>query len=46
MRLLSTLKLKALVLELYNSRGRVLTNIFNAALLQAFRFHSIAKYLG
>jgi len=34
----------ALVLdELYNSRGIILTNIFNAALQQAFRFHSIAK---
>jgi hypothetical protein len=44
MRLLTTLKLNAFVLdELYNSRGTVLTNIFYAALLQAFRFHSIVK---
>jgi hypothetical protein len=41
---LSTLKVNALVCdELYNSRGTVLTNIFNAALLEAFRFHGIAK---
>jgi hypothetical protein len=44
MTLLSTLKLNALTLdEFYNSREIVLTNIFHAALLQAFRFHSIVK---
>jgi hypothetical protein len=29
--------------ELYNSRGTVLTNIFHAALLHTFSFHSIVK---
>jgi hypothetical protein len=44
MGLLSSLKLNVLTLdELYNSREIVLTNIFHAALLQAFRFHSIVK---
>ncbi|PNF38523.1 hypothetical protein B7P43_G04003 [Cryptotermes secundus] len=44
MRLVSSLKLNALTLdELYNSREIVLSNIFHAALLQAFRFHSIVK---
>jgi len=41
----SSLKLNVLVLdELYNSKEVVLTNIFFAALLLAFRFHSIVKY--
>ena len=41
----SSLKLNVLVLdELYNSKELVLTNIFLAALLLAFRFHSIVKY--
>jgi hypothetical protein len=40
-----SLKLDALVLdELYNSKEIVLTSIFLAALLLAFRFHSIVKY--
>jgi hypothetical protein len=44
MAMLSTLKLNALTLdELYNSREIIITNIFHAALLQAFRFHSIVK---
>jgi hypothetical protein len=44
MGLLSPLKLNVLILdELYNSREIVLSNIFHAALLQAFRFHSIVK---
>jgi hypothetical protein len=44
MTMLSTLKLNPLTLdESYNSREIVLTNIFHAALLQAFRFHSIIK---
>jgi hypothetical protein len=44
MRLLSTLKLNAFVLdEVYSSGGTVLTNTFKAALQQSFRFHSIAK---
>lgn len=44
MGLLSSLKLNVLTLdELYNSREIVLSNIFHAALLQAFRFHSIVK---
>ncbi|XP_069689925.1 telomerase reverse transcriptase-like [Periplaneta americana] len=42
--LLSSLKLHAFYLdELYNSRRTVLTNVFHAALLQAYRFHSIIK---
>jgi hypothetical protein len=41
---ISSLKLNVLVLdELYNSREVVLTNIFLAALLLAFRFHGIVK---
>lgn len=44
MGLLTSLKLNELTLdELYNSREIVLSNIFHAALLQAFRFHSIVK---
>jgi hypothetical protein len=41
----ASLKLNVLVLdELYNSKEMVLTNIFLAALLLAFRFHSIVKF--
>nr|QTW21094.1 telomerase reverse transcriptase isoform 1 [Prorhinotermes simplex] len=40
----SSLKLNVLVLdELYNSKDVVLTNVFYAGLLQAFRFHSLVK---